>query len=171
MKALKNENNLIDLLTLWKSSKHCTLSLSFAGKMHLTLEGAHMRIITFYPVWYSCISFSKLNVCPRRPDPNSNVWGYWWNALDAALWKLWKSMITAWNHGENQNDDHDFCVYRNCKAFVSVFYGKYIQSIEILMKPTMGFDYSCLNKPPDWWNKRTIEEDFMKYVCCLHFFQ
>ena len=29
MKALKNENNLIDLLTLWKSSKHCTLSLFF----------------------------------------------------------------------------------------------------------------------------------------------
>ena len=40
-------------------------------------------------------------------------------------------------------------LYRKCKAFVSVFYGKYIQSIEILMKPTMGFDYSCLNKAPD----------------------
>ena len=112
MKALKNENNLIDLLTLWKSSKHCTLSLSFAGKMHLTLKGAHMRIITFYPVWYSCISFLKLNVCPRRPDPNSNsnVWGYWWNALDAALWKLWKSMTPAWNASEKQNDNHDFFV-------------------------------------------------------------
>ena len=110
MKALKNENNLIDLLTLWKSSKHCTLSLSFAGKMHLTLKGAHMRIITFYPVWYSCISFLKLNVFPRRPDPNSNVWGYWWNAPEAALWNyenLWYLLET---YSENQNVYHDYFV-------------------------------------------------------------